>query len=198
MKKKKALNVLSLLIVISIIIASIWYLETSSLKQRTTSSSHFTLGDITNDQGFPRAPELLDGGQWINSDGETLENLKGRVVLLEFWTSSCQNCRASIPHLKKFHQTYKDQGLVIIGVHTPEFEYEKDINVVTKTIDEFQIPYTVVQDNDYNIWRAYKNRFWPRTYLIDKDGFVRYDVIGEGAHEVTEQNIIELLAEEQA
>ena len=131
-----------------------------------------------------------------NKENITLAEYIGKkVILVDFWTYSCINCQRTIPYLNSWYEKYKDQGLIIIGVHPPEFEFEKDYLNVKRAIEKFNIHYPVVQDNDYNTWRAYKNRYWPRKYLIDIDGFIIYDHIGEGAYTDTEQKIIVALQE---
>lgn len=139
------------------------------------------------------APELVDPQNWINSNPQTLADLKGKVVLIDFWTYSCINCIRTIPYLEAWHQKYKDDGFVILAVHTPEFEFEKDLNNLRKAVEDFGITYPVVQDNDFKTWRAYKNRFWPAKYLIDKDGNVVYKHFGEGKYAETEAIIVEEL-----
>jgi len=145
----------------------------------------------TNDR--QTAPELTAGGQWFNSEPLTLSQLKGKVVLVDFWTYTCINCIRTLPYLKNWYAKYKDKGFVIIGVHTPEFEFEKDANNVARAIADFGLEYPVMQDNDYATWRAYDNRYWPAKYLIDKEGRIRYTHFGEGAYDETEKVIQELL-----
>lgn len=141
-----------------------------------------------------KAPELVAGGQWFNSDPLALQDLKGKkVVMLDFWTYSCINCIRTLPYLDAWYEKYKDQGFEIIAVHTPEFEFEKDPENVQRAIDDYGIKYPVMQDNDYATWEAYENRYWPRKYLIDINGNVVYDHIGEGGYEETELKIQELL-----
>ena len=142
-----------------------------------------------------KAPELEGIKGWINSDPVTLESLKGKVVLVDFWTYSCINCIRTLPYLNDWNEKYSDEGLVIIGVHTPEFEFEKDINNVKASVEKYSIKYAVAQDNDYDTWKAYNNKYWPRKYLIDAEGNIRYDHIGEGAYEETEKVIQSLLRE---
>lgn len=144
------------------------------------------------------APELIPGGAWINSESLTLENLRGKVVVVDFWTYSCINCQRTLPYLRKWDETYRDDGLVIIGVHAPEFEFEKDEANVRKAIADFELEYPVVQDNDFATWRAYKNRYWPAKYFIDKEGYIRYTHFGEGAYDESERVIQELLKESGA
>ena len=142
---------------------------------------------------FGTAPELTGTGRWINSEPLSLSELRGRVVLIDFWTYSCINCIRTIPYLNEWHTKYADDGLVIIGVHTPEFEFEKNYDNVNAAVARYGIEYPVVQDNEYATWRAYKNNFWPRKYIVDKEGVIRYDHIGEGGYEETEHVIQTLL-----
>jgi thiol-disulfide isomerase/thioredoxin len=146
----------------------------------------------------PLAPELAGGGAWINSAPLTLVGLKGRVVLIDFWTYGCYNCTNTLPYLKQWWNNYKDQGLVIVGVHTPEFESEKLLENVQSAVKREQIGWPVVQDNDMNIWRAYGNHYWPHFYLVDDRGQIIYDHIGEGAYDETERQIQAALAAAKA
>ena len=145
-------------------------------------------------QGVP-APEIIAGGEWFNSEPLQLSQLKGKVVLVDFWTYSCINCQRTFPYLKNWWEKYKDKGLVIIGVHSPEFEFEKNPDNVAKALKDFGITYPVVQDNDFSTWRAYNNRFWPAKYFIDKDGNIRYTHFGEGEYDESEKVIQQLLEE---
>jgi thiol-disulfide isomerase/thioredoxin len=141
------------------------------------------------------APELTND-TWLNVDSPLrLADLRGKVVLLEMWTFGCINCQNVIPSLKDWHAKYKDQGLVIIGNHFPEFSYEEDLSNLKDAIARFDIQYVVTQDNDGATWRAYKNHYWPTLYLIDKQGHIRYIHIGEGRYKETEENIKALLFE---
>lgn len=144
---------------------------------------------------FKLAPELTNVNGYINSEPITLADLRGKVVLVDFWTYSCINCIRTIPYLNAWHEKYADNGLVIVGVHTPEFEFEKDYNNVKAAVEKFDIKYPVAQDNEKGTWEAYENRYWPRKYLIDNEGYIRYDHIGEGAYAETEKVIQSLLAE---
>ena len=145
------------------------------------------------------APELIQGGQWFNlsagSRSLTLQELRGKVVLVDFWTYTCINCIRTLPYLRNWHDKYSDKGLVIIGVHTPEFEFEKSAENLQKAIDDFRLEYPIMQDNNYSTWRAYNNRYWPAKYLVDKNGRIRYTHFGEGKYDETEQVIQELLLE---
>ena len=141
----------------------------------------------------PPAAELAGIAAWINSDPLTLQQLRGKVVLIDFWTYTCINCIRTFPYLKLWHSRYADDGLVILGIHTPEFEFEKDFaNVRQATVDN-GIVWPVAQDNDFATWDAYNNRYWPAKYLIDREGVVRYIHFGEGHYAETEGQIRELL-----
>jgi thiol-disulfide isomerase/thioredoxin len=146
--------------------------------------------------GGPIAPGFEGGGAWINSEPLKLADLgaQGKVVLVDFWTFKCYNCRNTLPYLKQWWEKYRDQGLVIIGVHTPEFDSERELANVRDAVKEQGISWPVVQDNDYTIWRAYGNRYWPRFYLVDERGQIIYDHIGEGAYAQTEARIAAALA----
>src|SRR5688572_9265880 len=142
------------------------------------------------------APELTND-IWLNVDSPLrLADLRGKVVIVEMWTFGCINCQNVMPSLKEWHSKYKDQGLVIIGNHYPEFSYEGDLDNLKDAIARYDIQYAVAQDNDGATWRAYKNHYWPTLYLIDKQGHIRYVHIGEGRYKETEENIKALLAEE--
>ncbi|MCA9397573.1 thioredoxin family protein, partial [candidate division WWE3 bacterium] len=141
------------------------------------------------------APEIIPGGEWINSEPLSMEKLRGKVVLVDFWTYSCINCQRTFPYLQTWWDTYQDDGLVIIGVHSPEFEFEKDIDNVSKAANDFDLTYPIVQDNNFATWRAYSNRYWPAKYLIDANGYIRYTHFGEGKYNETEEAIQLLLAE---
>ncbi len=141
------------------------------------------------------APEFVGITNWLNSSPLTMEQLKGKVVLIDIWTYTCINCIRTLPHITGWYEKYNDQGFVVIGVHTPEFEFEKKTENVLNAIKQFGIKYPVAQDNDFATWNAYNNRYWPAKYLIDADGNVRYTHFGEGEYDVTEDNIKKLLAE---
>lgn len=156
---------------------------------------------ITNET--PRAPRIRGEGvnEWINTEELTFKGLReeNKVVLVDFWTYTCVNCIRTLPYLKQWHDKYADRGLVIIGIHTPEFDFEKSLANVQEAVDGFGIEYPVVQDNNYWTWNAFNNRYWPAKYLIDTDGYIRYSHFGEGKYAETEQAIRLLLEEaEQA
>ncbi len=141
------------------------------------------------------APEFIVGGQWFNSKPLTLKDLRGKVVLVDFWTYTCINCIRTFPYLKNWWDKYKDKGLVIVGVHTPEFEFEKNPNNVRRAIADFGLTYPVMQDNNYATWTAYNNSYWPAEYLIDVNGKIRHTHFGEGNYDDSEQQIQKLLKE---
>ncbi|MDY7533139.1 cytochrome c biogenesis protein DipZ [Pseudomonas sp. Bout1] len=138
----------------------------------------------------------LDGAvQWLNSEPLTAEALKGKVVLVDFWTYSCINCLRTLPYVKAWAEKYRDQGLVVIGVHAPEFAFERDVNNVTKAMKDLGITYPVAIDNDYKIWRAFNNQYWPAHYFADAKGQIRYHHFGEGDYAESERVIQQLLRE---
>ncbi len=140
-------------------------------------------------------PEFGGIDAWINGGPLTMEELCGKVVLIDFWTYTCINYIRTYPFLKQWHSRYEDDGLVIVGVHAPEFEFEKDYDNVVEATELNALEWTMAQDNDFITWRRYNNRFWPTKYLIEKDGVVRYTHWGEGGYAETEEVIRELLAE---
>jgi thiol-disulfide isomerase/thioredoxin len=144
---------------------------------------------------FRIAPEFKGITSYINTNGTKLSDLKGRVVLVDFWTYSCINCIRTLPYLVDWNQKYSDKGLVIVGIHSPEFEFEKNIDNVKQAVARFGIKYPVLLDNDHGTWNAYQNNYWPRKYLVDSEGYIRYDHIGEGGYAETENAIRNLLAE---
>jgi thiol-disulfide isomerase/thioredoxin len=140
------------------------------------------------------APEIT-AKTWLNSEPRSIAGLKGKVVLVEFWTFGCYNCQNVEPYVKQWHQKYSGQGLVIVGVHAPEFGYERVLRNVKEYVRKHGIQYAVAIDNDFAIWKRYNNRYWPAIYLVDKAGIIRYVRIGEGGYRETETQIQALLAE---
>jgi thiol-disulfide isomerase/thioredoxin len=145
-------------------------------------------------RNFGPAPEILND-VWLNSQPLRLADLRGKVVMVEFWTFGCINCQNMMPYVRQWHDTYASEGLVVIGVHTPEFAYEKEINNVQVALEQQGVVWPVVIDNDWATWRAYGNHYWPAAYFIDKAGDIRLLKIGEGNYEYAEQVIQALLAE---
>jgi len=152
---------------------------------------------VVTESKAPAAPEI-SSGLWINSEPLTLMSLQGRVVLIEFWTFGCYNCRNVLPSVKAWDARYRDKGLTIIGVHTPEFDSERNIDTLRREVAELGIQYPVVSDNDYATWKAYGVEAWPTLFVVDKQGRVRWAHVGEGAYDETEEVIKKLLAEEES
>ncbi|NPT45000.1 redoxin family protein [Paraburkholderia sp. 1N] len=140
-------------------------------------------------------PTLNGAVQWLNSPPLTVQDLRGKVVLVDFWTYSCINCLRSLPYVKAWAQKYKDQGLVVIGVHAPEFAFERNIDNVKKAVHDLGVDYPVAIDNNYAIWRALNNQYWPAHYFVDAKGQIRYHHFGEGDYAESEKVIQQLLAE---
>lgn len=149
---------------------------------------------MTEEQAKIRAPELA-GGYWVNSEPITMESLRGRPVLLDFWDYTCINCIHTLPYVSEWHRRYSPHGLAVIGAHAPEFSFAKELDGVKRAIEQFGIEYPVVMDNGYSIWQAYANRYWPAKYLSDHEGYIRYYHFGEGAYEETERAIQSLVRE---
>jgi len=141
------------------------------------------------------APEFQNIDNWLNSQPLKLSELRGKVVLVDFWTYTCINCLNHLPYVKDWNQKYKDKGLVVVGVHTPEFAFEKSTKNVKDAIERLQIKHAVAQDNGYGTWKAFRNQYWPAVYLIDKQGKIVYSHFGEGSYAATEKKIQALLAE---
>ncbi|NMK49595.1 thioredoxin family protein [Achromobacter sp. Bel] len=141
------------------------------------------------------APEFTGIENWLNSPPLTLASQRGKVVLVDFWTYTCINCIRTLPYVTSWHQKYQDQGLVVVGVHTPEFPFERSTANVQKALERFKITYPVAQDNRYATWEAYRNQYWPAVYLIDKQGRIAYRHFGEGNYAETEAEIQRLLAQ---
>lgn len=135
------------------------------------------------------APEFTGIETWLNSPPLTLSQLRGKVVLVDFWTYSCINCIHTLPYVQQWYQKYKDQGLVVVGVHTPEFAFERDTGNVRDAIRRYGLTYPVAQDNRYATWKAYDNMYWPGFYLVDKNGKIVYTHFGEGDYDKTEAAI---------
>ena len=138
-------------------------------------------------------PDFQGISQWLNSTPLKIADLKGSVVLVQFWTFACINCQRTLPYITRWHRQYAASGLKLIGIHTPEFAYERDVNNIKRALKQHQITYPVPVDNEYKTWKAYDNQYWPHLFLADRQGFLHYDHIGEGAYEETEQTIRKLL-----
>ena len=194
----------TLLIIILIVILAAGYvtgagplgLLSNGITRLTSGGQMIPSRTLTEETKAPAAPEL-SSGLWINSAPLTLKSLHGRVVLIEFWTFACYNCRNTLPTVKKWDVQYRDKGLTIIGVHTPETDLERNEVDLKREITELGIKYPVVTDNDYSTWKAYRVEAWPTLFLLDKQGRVRWMHIGEGYYDQTEEMIKKLLAEQE-
>ncbi|WP_158822867.1 cytochrome c biogenesis protein DipZ [Granulicella sp. S156] len=182
--------------------------STSSLEQRLVDRIHpqsaqtmaandqmMAASGSSNYTSLPTLPDLSGATAWINSPPLTPASLRGKVVLVDFWTYSCINCLRTLPYIKAWNEKYKDSGLVVIGVHTPEFPFEKDESNVRKAVHDLGITYPVAMDNDYRIWRNFNNEYWPAHYFIDATGHIRYHHFGEGNYDESEKWIRSLLEE---
>ena len=147
------------------------------------------------EQGPVRAPEFPPDVEWLQGGTQRMADLRGKVVLLDFWDYTCVNCLRTLPYVKEWHRRYDSLGLRVIGVHAPEFSFARESANVLRAVREQGIEYPVVLDNDYAIWQAYANRYWPAKYLVDGQGYLRYFHFGEGAYGETEQAIQALLRE---
>ncbi len=192
-------------IVIIIVVVLFVYFNKSSVPSEKVSSEKLTTLSKEERvqqkaQKYDPGIEIVNPSGFINANGSfNLSSYVGKkVILVDFWTYSCINCQRTLPYVTAWHNKYADEGLLIVGIHTPEFDFEKKIENVQAAADKYSIKYPVVLDNDYATWRAYQNRYWPRKYLIDIDGFIVYDHIGEGGYAETEQKIQELLQERKA
>lgn len=142
------------------------------------------------------APDLATG-EWINSEPLKLKDLRGRVVLIEFWTFGCYNCRNTLPFVKSWDDRYRQKGLTVIGVHSPEFDDERKVENIRREVASLGIRYSVVTDNDYQTWNAYSVEAWPTFFLLDKEGRIRWRHVGEGDYDEADRQIQKLLAEKQ-
>jgi len=171
----------------------------SSFDEKFESTNMISEGNsITkiDKSGFKMAPDLVGIAQYLNTTPEKLsEEIKDKVILYDIWTYTCINCIRTLPYITAWDDKYADQGLLIIGVHSPEFEFEKDPENVQMAIEKYGINYPVVLDNDKKTWKAFENRYWPHKFLVDHEGYIRYDKIGEGGYDETEKIIQQLLNE---
>jgi thiol-disulfide isomerase/thioredoxin len=147
---------------------------------------------------YGAAPELAGLDAWFNSEPLTLAGLRGKVVLVDFWTFGCINCLRTLPYVNKWAEAYRSQGLVVVGVHTPEFPFERSASSLQAAMKRFGVKHPVAQDNRYATWQAWSNQYWPAAYLVDAHGRVRYKHFGEGEYDRTEAAIRTLLADVRA
>ena len=155
----------------------------------TTAPAQITLADLGT------LPELTGATGWLNSAPLSRADLKGKVVVVDVWTFACSNCQAALPYVKGLHAKYGAQGVVVIGVHTPELKIEYDRASVERAVSKLGVAFPVVLDNDYKIWNALGNRYWPSIYIVDKAGRIRYHYDGEGDYDRQERVVQQLLAE---
>ena len=178
------------LIIIGISAMSIFYNEVD-VKRNTTYNI-----EIDDKSKLQKVTSVLDATEYINiSPNELAETLEGKVVLYDIWTYSCINCIRTLPYITTWDEKYRNEGLMIVGIHTPEFEFEKNKDNVMAAVQKFGINYPVVLDNEKEIWNEFQNQYWPRKYIADHNGYIRYDHIGEGAYKETEKVIQQLLQE---
>ncbi len=177
-------------VVVIVVVAAILYIESQK-----PDISQARPKEEKGSSKYPKAPDFAGISKWINSEPLKIGQLNGKVVLVDFWTYTCINCIRTLPYLKDWDRKYRDNGLVIVGIHTPEFEFEKKYENVLKAVNDYQLKYPVAQDNNYVTWNLYQNRYWPHKFLIDIDGYIRYDHIGEGGYDETEKMIQLLLKE---
>jgi len=174
-------------------------LESTSLESiQTSQKNNQDLLQVSNvdKSKYKIAPELVGIAHYLNTTPEQLsKDIENKVVLYDIWTYSCINCVRTLPYVTEWNEKYSDDGLLIIGIHSPEFEFEKNVNNVKMAVDKYGITYPVVLDNDWETWKAFENRYWPRKYVADHEGYIRYDHIGEGSYKETEKVIQQLLEE---
>ena len=170
-------------------------LENALLSLAQPTSTQVKLRPIADAMPSSQLPTLSGGTGWVNGDPVTSKALRGKVVLIDFWTWDCINCQHTLPHVRDWAKKYESQGLVVIGVHTPEYPWEKPLSSVKNAINEWQLPYRVVTDNNYKIWSAFGNQYWPAHYYFDAKGQLRYTSFGEGKYDKQEAVIQHLLKE---
>ncbi|HDR2678704.1 TPA: redoxin domain-containing protein [Enterobacter mori] len=170
-------------------------LENSLLNLAKPSTSTVKLQPVVDSAPSSELPSLSGGTGWLNGDPVTSESLRGKVVLIDFWTWDCINCQHTLPHVRDWANKYQPQGLVVIGVHTPEYPWEKPLSSVKNAVNKWQLPYRVVADNQYQIWNRFGNQYWPAHYFFDAKGQLRYTSFGEGNYDKQEQVIQQLLKE---
>ncbi|MGK3223555.1 cytochrome c biogenesis protein/redoxin [Enterobacter soli] len=170
-------------------------LENSLLSLAKPATTQPKLQPVVQEAPRSDLPSLSGGTGWINGDPVTPESLKGKVVLIDFWTWDCINCQHTLPYVRDWANKYQSQGLVVIGVHTPEYPWEKPLSSVKDAVNKWQLPYRVVADNNYQIWNAFGNQYWPAHYYFDAKGQLRYTSFGEGNYDKQEQVIQQLLKE---
>ncbi|HCE8678662.1 TPA: redoxin domain-containing protein [Enterobacter cloacae] len=170
-------------------------LENSLLTLAKPATAPVKLQPVVMTEPSSQLPSFSGGTGWVNGDPVTSDSLRGKVVLIDFWTWDCINCQHTLPHVRDWAKKYQAQGLVVIGVHTPEYPWEKPLASVQKAVTKWQLPYRVVTDNNYKIWNAFGNQYWPAHYYFDAKGQLRYTSFGEGNYDQQEKVIQQLLKE---
>jgi len=194
----KTALIFGIIIVVGIGIMSVVF---STFDEQVRSSNVLTEGNLLSEidkSRFKQAPDLVGIAHYLNTTSEKLSGeMEGKVILYDIWTYSCINCVRTLPYITAWSDKYSDQGFLVIGIHSPEFEFEKNPENVQMAVDKHGINYPVVLDNDMETWKAFENRYWPRKYIADHEGYIRYDHIGEGGYKETEKVIQQLLKERQ-
>jgi thiol-disulfide isomerase/thioredoxin len=191
----KTALILGIVIIIGLGITSIT-LSTLDEKSETVNIQETKALAKIDKSGFKMAPDLVGISHYLNTTPEELKKqIENKVVLYDIWTYSCINCVRTLPYITAWDDKYEEQGLLVIGIHSPEFEFEKNPENVKMAIEKYGIGYPVVMDNDMETWKAFENRYWPRKYIADHEGYIRYDHIGEGRYQETEKIIQQLLEE---
>ena len=182
------------------ITAAIWLIESDRMMRPSGINIDSSIPTVVSVEEKARryrpAQELVGIAGYLNTEPFKLADVIGeKVILIDFWTYSCINCVHTLPYLKKWHNRFADEGLVILGVHAPEFQYERKPENVAEAVKKFGLTYPIALDNGFKLWRSYKNRYWPALYLIDHEGVVRFMHFGEGKYAETEAAIVELLSD---
>jgi len=191
----KTAIIMGAVVAVAIMAASVYFASLDMGHQGTGIQSAASGADKS---GLKKAPALNGIAGYINTDESLAEELEGKVVLYDIWTYSCINCIRTLPYITAWDEKYSDMGLIIVGIHSPEFEFEKNIENVRAAVNKYGIDYPVVLDNEKEIWDSFGNRYWPRKYIADHEGYIRYDHIGEGSYDETERIIQSLLAERES
>lgn len=168
--------------------------EKAPMEDQTMHSGTNSAAVAMDKSQLKRAGEIVSP-TWINTDKLDWASLRGKVVVVDFWTFACYNCKNTLPYKKEWDQKYRAQGLVVLGVHTPELSFEKDVENVRRAVHEYNIQYPVAIDGDFSNWNRYNVRAWPTWFIVDKEGYVRYTHVGEGDYAGSEKMIQQLLAE---
>ncbi|MEO8664916.1 MAG: redoxin domain-containing protein [Ignavibacteria bacterium] len=192
---KITLLVLCVTVVALLIVKNFYRQDCDSLKIKNRKEKN-EKPVIKNVNASDLAPEIMNSGQWINTEKEiTFADLKGKVVVIEFWTFGCYNCVNTLPYLKKWYDKYKSDDFEMIGIHCPEFDNERDFENVKENTQRLGIKYPVLTDNEFSVWKEYDVHAWPTIFIIDRKGEIRYKKVGEGKYDEMEQKINELLNE---